>query len=99
MSKNFIKLIKKAISNNCDEIKLDNESDRFTIYLMSGNIGFSINSSAEEISDIFRFLKRQKAPKGKFKYMIEKKRYVFKRSFYEDFGEEVFSLKFKEITD
>ena len=41
MSKAFEKLIKEAVKENCDIAQIDNESEGFVIYLISGGSGFS----------------------------------------------------------
>lgn len=45
MSKAFEKLIKQAKEANCDLIKLDNESEGFVVYIISGGAGYTADLS------------------------------------------------------
>ena len=96
MSKAFEKLIKEAIKEHCDIVQLDNESDGFVIYLISGDSGFPADLLSKEILEIKNFLRKVKKMKGDFTYPIDNYEYRFNVRFYQDFGEEVFKLKIKK---
>ena len=93
MSLAFEKLINDAIENNCDFIRLENESDGFTFYIISGNNGYALDISNEEIREIYNFVNKTKKNKGKFNYSINGKTYTISVQYREDFGERVFNLK------
>lgn len=96
MSKAFEKLIKESIKENCDIAQLDNGSEGFVIYLISGGSGFSADLLSKEILEIKNFLRKVKKTKGDFTYPVDNYKYRFNVRFYQDFGEEVFKLKIKK---
>ena len=93
----FDNLIKLALQNNCNEIEMENESDRKTIYLVNTGAGFPVELSAAENHKIFNFLKEVKKRQGVFSKKIDNINYKFHVKFRSDFGEEVFSLKYETI--
>jgi len=92
MSKPFEKLIKEAVRVKCNVVQLDNENEGFIIYLISDGSGFPVELLSNEILEIKNFLKKVKKVKGNFKYSVDNMDYSFNVKFYEDFGEEVFTL-------
>lgn len=93
MSLAFEKLINSAIENNCDFIRLENESSGFTFYIISGNSGYSVDIPNDEIYEICSFVNKTKKNKGKFNYSINEKNYTFSVKYRQDFGERVFNIK------
>ncbi|HDK41852.1 MAG TPA: hypothetical protein ENG87_00620, partial [Candidatus Pacearchaeota archaeon] len=70
MSKAFEKLIKEAVKENCEIAQLDNESEGFVIYLISGGSDFPADLLSKEILEIKNFLRNVKKTKGDFTYPV-----------------------------
>lgn len=93
----FIKAVKLAISENCDVMNLENEIDGFAIYLTQNNSGITADLTNDEIYEVSKFIRKVKKLKNKFEYEIDKSKYEFIVKFRQDFGEEVWSIKYKKI--